>query len=83
MLINLNNRLVNTNLITGLTMCNSTPNNPDSNGRIAPYIIIQQLGVQQDFEITFSSIDKWGKACDTLMNVLKDHGELLDLTLEK
>lgn len=83
MLIDLNNRLVNTNLITGLTLCDATPKNPDSNGRVAPYIIIKQLGIQQDHDITFSSIDKWEKACNTFMSLLKEHGDFVELTLEK
>lgn len=82
MLIDLNNRLVNTNLITGLTLCDATPKNPDSNGRSAPYIVIKQLGAE-DFEIVFYSVEKWEKACNTLMSFLKDRGDFVELTLEK
>lgn len=82
MLINLNNRLVNTNLITGLTLCDATPKNPDSNGKIAPYIIIKQLGTE-DIEIVFYSVEKWEKACTMLMSFLKDRGDFVELTLEK
>ena len=81
MLLDLNNKLVNTNLIIGLTMSDSTPYRPDPKGRTEPYIHIKQLGTE-DIDIAFSSLSRWENACNILMSFLKDHGDFADMTLE-
>lgn len=63
-------------------MGDPTPKNPDLKGRVAPYILIQQLGVEKNIEIVFPSIAKWEKARDVLLSFLKTHHEFFDLLLD-
>ena len=74
MLINLNGILVNTHLITDIEMGQTNTN--------ASYIKITQLGVDKPFEKFFRSQENWDIACKKLTNILKEKGELIEMTLD-
>lgn len=74
MLINLNGILINIHLITNVEMGQTNTH--------ACYIKITQLGVEKPFEKFFRSQEVWDIACKKLTDILKEKGELIEITLE-